>query len=125
MPIKRLTKIYKKYPSEAEIEAILTYQDRIKIDKEKLENMKFLVPFITKRFDVIAINKGLILSYISAWIIVAFIGNNLSSKCIFLMPLAVLFICLYLLNHCFEKQIVLIEKKVLKNFTTKKADLIL
>lgn len=116
LPIKRLTKIYKKYPSEAEIEAILTYQDRMKIDKEKLENMKFLAPFITKRFDVIAINKGLILSYISAWIIVAFIGNNVSCKFIFLslVLLLVLFTCLSLLNNCFEKQIVQIEKKVLK-----------
>jgi len=44
--------------SEAEIEAILTYYDRTKI--KDLKTNKFLSEFATKRYDVVAINAGLI-----------------------------------------------------------------
>ena len=44
--------------SEIQVESILTYYDRMRINR--LENNKFLSQFATKRFDVIAINEGLI-----------------------------------------------------------------
>jgi len=44
-------------------EAVITFYDRVLLfSEEKLEAFKFLAKFITKRFDVISINNGIILA---------------------------------------------------------------
>lgn len=52
--------------NEAQVEAILTYYDRTKIDSPDIN--KFLSEFATKRYDVAAINCGLIWAVIFLFI---------------------------------------------------------
>jgi len=110
--------------SEAEVEMALTYFDRIRMKFEDTKKVESLAVWIRKRFDVIAINNGVLLatllSFASAVIIKLVVSYpsfnmivHISSKLIACFLLFSLVVFIVLISQCpLEDQIIKIEKKL-------------
>lgn len=98
--------------NEAQVEAILTYYDRMRI--RRIDANKFISQFATKRYDVLSINCGLIwaviLSFIVAFCIEVIIlhltikWNAVSAWLVFIFALPSIAL-LYLSKRIMEEQI--------------------
>jgi|GEM_PF-2985456 len=76
--IKEITGIPGK-PSEADAEMALTYIDRIKMKYKDIKKVESLAVWIRKRFDVIAINNGVLLATLLSFVSAAIIKSIVSS----------------------------------------------
>lgn len=96
--------------NEADIEAVLTYYDRTKMEHPPRIN-QFLSKFATKRFDVVAINVGLIWAILLSFLAAIFIEGiilGLSIKWFTFSALSVIILALLIIIVLF------ISKKVLE-----------
>jgi len=113
---------------EEKLEAILTYYARTKI--ENVEKNKFLSTFASKRFDVISINRGLMLTLLISFISAIFIelsifnmtvkrlwssfGFRYSSFWFVFMTACIVWIILHYSNSILENQIMEVGKRNLR-----------
>ncbi len=109
-----------KEEAEWKTEAVLTYYDRMKFNNRNEKSMEFLAPFITKRFDVIAINNGMILASLLAALLVIIIKVFTCTKFekIALIALILTLVLCAILNtsrRILEKQIIEIKIRVFED----------
>ncbi len=122
--VERERKLRFNQESEAEIEAVLTYYDRTRI--KDLKANQFLSNFATKRYDVVAINEGLIwailLSLLAAicleGIILGIAIKWAAFSTWFVIILALLIIgILFILERILERQIFQIGRRKLRDIS--------
>lgn len=120
-------KLVKFIENEEQLEAVLTYYDRYR--KENIENNKFLSIFASKRYDVIAINRGMmwaiIFSFLAALSIEAIIldikirWDAFSTWIVFVVALLIILL-LFFSMITLENQIFEIGRRKLRNIKIQK-----
>ena len=107
----------KEKDNESKAEVILTYEDRIGVVNP--QDTKLLANFITKRFDVISINHGVMLAGLIA-MIMYLIATSFSSIKIPFILLSIIIIIMHFVARSLEGQIIRLDVKILSNKLLKK-----